>query len=288
MSAPEAATFSEAWLALREPADLRARSATLEETLARCLRRHPAQRIVDLGAGSGSNLRALAPRLGPRQHWTLVDHDDLLAEAARARLVAFADAARTEGDALVLTLGPREIRVDFAMADLAADPGAALAFGAHLVTAAAFYDLVSADWCASFARRLAGSGIVVHAALTCDGRDSWHPPHSADAAIAAAFRAHQGMDKGFGPAAGAEAGAVLAAALERSGYAATCADSPWRLGPQDHALIAELARGTAGAAAESGRVDRTVAQDWARARSAAEACVIGHMDLLAVPAGFGA
>lgn len=285
MSLPAGASFSDGWLALREPADHRARSAALETALAHHLSRHPIQRIVDLGAGTGSNLRALAPRLGPRQRWTLLDHDGALAAAARARLAAFADAARAEGDSLLLTLGAREIRVDFAIADLAAEPGAGLAFAPHLMTAAAFYDLVSPEWCAHLAGLFADTGILLHAALTCDGRDAWHPPHPADAAIAAAFRAHQGIDKGFGPAAGCDAGGVLKAALERNGYEVTTADSPWRLGPEDRALIAELAQGTAAAAVASGRVSRAVADDWARHRSAATACVICHTDLLAVPRG---
>lgn len=281
----EAATFSAAWLALREPADRRARSAALEATLAGHLARHEEQRIVDLGAGTGSNLRALAPRLGPRQHWTLLDHDRALADAARDALTAWADAAHAEGDTLVLERAGRRIAVAFAAADLAADPGAAHAFRPHLVTASALFDLVSEGWCRRFADALSGSGIVFYTALTCDGRDAWHPPHPADAAIAAAFRAHQGTDKGFGPAAGAEAGAVLAVALAGVGYAVETAPSPWRLGPDDRPLIAELARGTAAATVESGRIDAATALSWAHARTGALACEIGHVDLLAVPRG---
>ncbi|QRG09188.1 SAM-dependent methyltransferase [Xanthobacter dioxanivorans] len=282
---PPAATFSDDWLALREAADHAARSAALEDELARRLAGLEVQRIVDLGAGTGSNLRALAPRLGIRQHWTLLDHDAGLAQAARARLAAFADAAREEEDGLVLRIGPREIRVDFAIADLAADPAAARGFGPHLVTASAFFDLVSGAWCARFAKAFAGSGILLHAALTCDGRDAWMPPHPADAAIAAGFRAHQGTDKGFGPAAGADAARWLGAALAEAGYAVRVADSPWRLGPSERALITTLADGTARAAVESGGVDEATAGDWARHAAEADACTIGHVDLMATPRG---
>ena len=62
---PSPATFSDDWLSLREPADHRSRNMALEAELARQLIDVEEQRIVDLGAGSGSNLRALAPRLGP-------------------------------------------------------------------------------------------------------------------------------------------------------------------------------------------------------------------------------
>ncbi|MFG1378176.1 SAM-dependent methyltransferase [Xanthobacter autotrophicus] len=279
------ATFSDDWLSLREPADHRSRNMALEAELVRHLEDVDAQRIVDLGAGSGSNLRALAPRLGLRQHWVLMDHDGALAQAARARLKAFADSWREAGDTLVLSLGAREIRVDFAIADLARDPAAPRAFGPHLVTASAFHDLVSADWCASFAEGMAGSGILIHAALICDGQDAWAPPHPADAAIAEGFRAHQGIDKGFGPALGPDAAQVLGAALAGAGYDVGQAQSPWRLVPGDRALIKKLAVGTAAAAVESGRVDAASAQDWARHRADADACAIGHLDLLALPHG---
>lgn len=287
MSAPPApaATFSAGWLALREAADHRARNDALEADLARHLAGQKVVRIVDLGAGTGSSLRALAPRLGPRQHWTLLDHDGALEGPARAQLAAFAQGWRAEGQALVLSLSGREVTVEFARADLAADPAAPLAHRPQLVTASAFYDLVSAHWCGRFAAALAGSGVLVHGALTCDGRDSWTPPHPADAAIAAGFRAHQATDKGFGPAAGPDAAAILAAALDQAGYEVSCAESPWRLGPQDGALMAQLAAGTAGAAREAGHVDGATADHWARARAGAQACIIGHLDLLAVPKG---
>lgn len=284
MSEPKAAaTFSAGWLALREHADHRARSGALEAALAVRLAPFAEQRIVDLGAGAGSNLRALAPKLGQRQHWVLVDHDDTLAEAARVSFRATADGWREVGGTLVLDLSGKQVTVEFALRDIAADPAAPLAFRPHLVTASAFYDLVSADWCRRFAATFAGSGIVLHAALTCDGRDGWSPPHPADEAIARAFRAHQGTDKGFGPAAGADAGLILGAALAGAGYHVETADSPWRLDAGDAGLIAELAKGTAQAAMESGRVSPEIAADWRQSREMAAGCIVGHMDLLAMP-----
>lgn len=280
-----AATFSAGWLALREPADHRARAAALEAQLAARLVHVPEQRIVDLGAGSGSNLRALAPQLGPRQHWVLVDHDDTLAEAARTAFRGFADGWREDDGRLVLDLAGKEVAVEFALRDIAADPAAPLAFRPHLVTASAFYDLVSADWCRRFAAAFARSDVLVHAALTCDGRDAWSPPHAADAEIAEAFRGHQGTDKGFGPAGGADAAGILAAALAAVGYVVETADSPWRLDAGDRQLIAALAKGTAQAAVESGHIPAEVAADWHQARAMAQGCVIGHVDLLAVPRG---
>lgn len=280
--------FSESWLALREPADAAARNAALEASLAAALPQDGEVRIVDLGAGTGANLRALAPRLGARQRWVLLDWDTSLADGARRRLAAFADHCEEEGDALVLHRGGRRIAVHFVPCDLAADPAAPFAHAPHLVTASAFYDLVSGTWCRRLAEAAARHGALVHAALTCDGRDAWTPAHPADAAVFAAFRAHQGGDKGFGPAAGPEAPAVLARALEVVGYSVTMAGSPWVLDESRRALIAALADGTAAAAAETGRVAQEELKAWRDARGAVAHCTIGHMDLLALPKPPGA
>lgn len=276
--------FSPDWLALREAADRRARSPVIDGAVAAALAAHDKPRICDLGAGTGASLRALAPLLGPRQHWVLMDHDPALAAAARATLAGQADAAREDGADLLLDWGGRALRVSFAAADLAADPAAPLAFAPHLVTASAFYDLASAAWCRAFAAAMAGAEVMVHAALTCDGRDAWLPPHPADAAVHAAFQAHQTRDKGFGPAAGPTAGAALAGALTDAGHVVMIDESPWQLGADDRALIAALAAGTAGAAREQGGVAPDDLAAWEAARRQAAFCRIGHVDLFARPA----
>ncbi|MEP9351854.1 SAM-dependent methyltransferase [Xanthobacter sp. KR7-225] len=275
--------FSPDWLALREDADRRARSAAIDAAVAAALAAFPEPRICDLGAGTGASLRALAPLLGPRQHWVLVDHDPALAAAARRVLAAQADAARPDGADLVLDWGGRELRVSFAAADLAADPAAPLAFAPHLVTASAFFDLASARWCRAFAGAMAGASVMVHAALTCDGCDAWSPPHPADAAVHGAFRAHQARDKGFGPAAGPAAATILAEALTAAGHAVMIDESPWRLDAGDRALIAALAEGTANAAREHGGVPPDDLASWEAARRQAASCRIGHVDLFARP-----
>ena len=72
------------WLALREPADAEARSGRA--------RRHPRDRtcprpalvVHDLGCGTGSMARWLAPRLDGPQRWVLHDRDaELLDRASR-------------------------------------------------------------------------------------------------------------------------------------------------------------------------------------------------------------
>ncbi|MEP9365773.1 SAM-dependent methyltransferase [Xanthobacter sp. VNH20] len=283
--------FSAQWLALREPADVAARHAGLAADLALRLARHAGgaeseQRIVDLGAGTGSNLRTTAPLLGPRQSWRLLDHDPALLEEARAALAAWGAeqgmAVQSAGSRLVLEGKGRHIAISFAQADLAEGLDAIGTGEPHLVTASAFFDLVSAAWIARFAAQVAQQGALFYTVLTCDGRDAWHPGHAADGEIARAFQAHQARDKGFGPAAGPQASTLLAEAFQRQGYGTREESSPWRLGPREGHLVAALAEGTAGAAAQTGLLAEETVSVWLNARRHA-GCEIGHADLLAWP-----
>ncbi|MBX9932099.1 MAG: class I SAM-dependent methyltransferase [Methylobacterium sp.] len=277
--------FSPSWLALREPADHAARDSGLVADLSRALAGRDDVAILDLGCGTGSNLRGLAPHLGPDQTWRLVDHDPVLLAAARARLTDWADAAETAEDGVILTKMHSRIAVTFTALDLSAGLGADIVGAADLVTAAALFDLVSRDWLDELADSVASAGSVFYTSLSYDGTETWSPPHPADGAIHEAFLAHQAGDKGFGPAAGPKATADLAEAFARRRYTVSTALSPWHLGPRQSALIGELAKGKAVAAAEEGSVEHERVRDWATNRRLTKTrVVIGHVDLLAVPA----
>ena len=77
--------FSPDWLALREPADAAARSAELAAAAARAVDPDRLLVVHDLGCGTGSMGRWLAPRLPGPQAWVLHDHDaELAAQAAQS------------------------------------------------------------------------------------------------------------------------------------------------------------------------------------------------------------
>ena len=277
--------FSAAWLALREPADHRARNAAVRDAAIGHLAGKAAPRLVDLGCGSGSKLRALAPHLPSGQIWRLVDADPLLLQAAREALTLWADRAEpAEGGALMLLREGKRIEVQFEQADLARDLGAVLDRPADLVTAAAFFDLVAPDWLALFCEALVKRRLPLFTVLTYDGVERWTPPHPADATVLAAFHAHQTSDKGFGAAAGPGAFALMERAFQQAGWRVVAGQSAWRLTEaQEAPLIAALAEGAAGAVAETGLVAPTDVASWLAARRVAQTCEIGHMDLFAAP-----
>lgn len=273
--------FSPEWLALREPVDHRSHDPKLAAHVVQHLAANSESRIVDLGCGTGSNLRALAPQLGLRQSWTLVDYDARLLTAARDRLIAWADGTTDCRVGVILHKNDREIAVRFRQADLVRDLDAALGEAADLITASALFDLCSTQFIERFAEAVASRRAAFYSVLTYDGVQTWQPEHPADNAMRQAFIAHQKTDKGFGISAGPDAPASLATAFRTAGYTVEEADTPWRLGPADSSLIADLATGFAGAIEETGRIDAKTIGAWhAITRTAA---IVGHTDTLALP-----
>jgi len=254
--------FTADWLALREPADRRARSAALIARAAMLLGDAAAPVVCDLGAGTGAAARAFAPAFPASTQWVFVDSDP-------ATLAVAAASGRT-----VCT-------------DLAAAP-AAWPSDCALVTATALFDLAAPGWIDRLAGALAADRLPLLACLTYDGTIEIAPEHPGDAEMIAAFNAHQRLDKGLGgPAAGPDAAATLADAVRRRGYRIWEAATPWRLAREaDAALIEATLDGWAGAAAETGRVTPRAAAEWRAARAGAtERLVIGHRDIFAAPPG---
>ena len=278
-------SFSPEWLALREPVDHVSRSHRVADAVERHFAGRAKVRVLDLGCGTGSNLRASYALLPDEQDWLLVDHDPALLEAARTRLAAWGDGAR-EGDALLCRRDGKRIAVRFRQADLSAGIGGLPTAAADLVTASALFDLIGAEWIGRFAGEVAAANAAFYTVLTYDGRDAFTPAHPADADVIATFAAHQGGDKGFGPAAGPRAPRVLAEAFAAAGYRVVEDDSPWRLGADQAGLARELVGGIAQAVIEAG-LPRAEAEGWRdfRLKHLEEGRIVtGHTDIFACPA----
>lgn len=282
--------FTACWLDLREPFDAAARSATVAAALAELPRCGAALRVVDLGAGTGANFRYLAPRLGGRQEWLLLDHDPALLAAVPERLQAWATARggamREDGDALELAVDGCAARVVPRRADLAMEP-LPLA-GAQLVTASALLDLVSAEWLDALLASARAEGAAALFALTYDGEMAWRPPDDGDALVRTLVNRHQRTDKGFGPALGPAAVDRAAARLRGLGYDVRVGRSDWVMGRDARSVQHALVDDWSGAARAMASSHRDAVDAWRRRRLAridagASSLVVGHQDLLALP-----
>ena len=257
------AGFSADWLALREPADHAARSAALTRALLEELPLDRPLRILDLGAGSGSNLRYLTTEPKIRSEWLLVDHDPSL----------LAGVQQTPG-------------VEVRCLDLASLDDRRIFAGRDLVTASALLDLVSESWLTTLAERCAEAGAAVLFALSYDGRIVCSPEDGQDAAIVALVNAHQRTDKGFGRALGPDATDVAARCFTERGYRVRRERSDWILPPASAELQRQLIDGWAQAAIDMAPERAAIINDWRTRRLAhvdanRSEIIVGHEDLLA-------
>ena len=264
--------FSADWLALREPYDARARNPAVLDAVVASLKRYPSVRIVDLACGTGSTLRAVAPRLSGSQKWRLVDNDlGLLARATA-------------------TTHPAGVAVAGVPLDLNRDLEAVLDGPVDLITTSALLDLVSEAWLERLAVEVAARAIPIYAALSYDGRIEMAPTDSFDAEIVTAVNAHQRTDKGFGPALGPAAASFAIARFEKLGYAITHGASDWVIGSDDREFQMEIFAGWAGAARETGDLSLADTVAWLTRRRDAVAAGrssirVGHVDVFARPTG---
>ena len=285
--------FSADWLSMREPFDAAARATSLVAELRRHIPRGTSAtpfEVVDLGAGAGSNLRYLAPRLGGEQQWRLVDHDRALLHAAvvktRAWAASHSAVVSPAGATLTLRAADFACRVSGEPRNLAGDAlvGLTLPTGG-LVTAAALLDLVSTRWLEALAARCEATRAAVCLALTYDGRMVCTPDEPEDAMALDLFNRHQRLDKGFGPALGPTAAGAAEQALSKRGFRVLTERSDWEVGPQHTAMQLSLLDGWLAAALEIAPEQTTPLTAWHRRRrthveGGRSRLVVGHVDLV--------
>ncbi|MFI9824345.1 class I SAM-dependent methyltransferase [Streptomyces sp. NPDC052013] len=265
--------YAPEWLQLREPADAEARAHELLDPLRIRLANQPRRSeglvVHDIGCGTGSMGRWLAPHLDGAQHWILHDRDPyLLHFAAVASPRSSADGSR--------------VTVETRRGDVARLTPDALA-GASLVTASALLDVLTREDVDALAAACAGAGCPALLTLSVAGRVELTAPHAMDQEITEAFNAHQRRGGLLGP----DAATVAAEAFAARGATVRLHPSPWRLGPEQAALTEQWLRGWVGAAVEERPELKERAEAYLTERL--EACeagelrvVVHHTDLLAL------
>jgi hypothetical protein len=281
------AGFDADWLYWREAADTEARDTGL---LARWLDGLSADgRVVELGAGTGSLLRACLPYLRRPLRWEALEVDsDLIARGAErfGRWAVSHPGWRFEMGEVTRLCGPQgHCQLEWQTIDLAREqPNLA---GVSAIAASAWGDLVSWRWAADFAAQAAASGTdSLYLALNVIDGAQCLPQQPLDRALDRAFSAHMRRDKGFGPALGGGALPGWSAALSRAGYRVDTACSAWSLGPAYPLLTAAWLEGYVKAACEQNPRLAEEAGAWLRERraqlaSGALRIRIVHGDLLA-------
>ncbi|MET9848062.1 class I SAM-dependent methyltransferase [Streptomyces ossamyceticus] len=272
--AAEGHQYAPQWLELRESADAAARASDLLDPLrirlANLPRRATGLVVHDLGCGTGSMGRWLAPRLDGAQQWVLHDQDPALLRLAIER------APRAGADGSPVTVTTRRGDIGRLTADDLA--------GASLVTASALLDVLTREEIETLAGACADAGVPALLTLSVVGRADLAPAHPMDQEIAEAFNAHQRASELLGP----DAITVACEAFAQRGATVRVHPSPWQLDDRHIALTEEWLRGWVGPACEQRPELTERAEAYLRDRLAA--CAAGelrvtlhHSDLLALP-----
>jgi trans-aconitate methyltransferase len=258
------------WLTLRRAADHRAReaSAPLLADLAPALAAEGrVVQIVDVGAGTGSNLAWLASRLPFAQRWVLVDHDAALIDAVDADV-------------------PREVvEVTRRVATLGELGEVVSGDDSALITCAALLDLLTPEDAAVLTDAIVRAGGVALLSLSVTGEVAIDPSHPGDAAITDAFDAHQRRDGILGP----DAAAHMADLLRGRGCRVDVVETPWQLAATGEApLVRRYLADRAAAAVEHDAALATLAAEWLAARESdvdagALTVRVGHADIRCLP-----
>ncbi len=257
------------WLGLREEADAAARSTELVARVGQYIDGRPSVVIHDLGCGTGSMGRWLAPKLAGQQHWIMYDRDEeLLGEASAGTVDTSADGA--------------PVTVEVRRCDITRLTAADIV-GGSLVTGSALLDLLTAAQVERVVAACVGAGCPALLTLSVDGRVDLMPADPLDAEIAAAFSAHQRRRWRLGP----DAVEVAVDAFARRGAATLVRPSPWRLGSESLDLLAAWLDAWLDAACEQRPALAGPATAYAARRVAQIAegrldVVVHHNDLLAL------
>ena len=261
------------WLALREPADAAARAVDLADALLPLLPASRPLRVHDLGSGTGSMARWLAPRLPGPQHWVLHDRDDdLLARAAAYEPPVAADGAPVT----VETRHSDVTRLELPDADL--------------LTASALLDMMTGQDLERFVAGCARASCPSLVTLSVVGRVDLEPADPLDVPVRDAFNAHQRRTLGEHALLGPDAAALAVTLFREHGHDVAVRPSPWRLGPEAADLAVEWLTGWVSAAVEQRpdlwpEIGAYTDRRLAHARSGNLSVTVHHEDLLSVPGG---
>lgn len=261
------------WLALREAEDARARSGDLARNVRALLPVGPIT-VHDLGSGTGSMMRWLAPQLPGPQTWVLHDWN--------ARLTAHARDPEPPRD---LSGSPVSIRTRLGeLAELAAGDLA----GASLVTASALLDVLTSREAHAIVTACVAVGAPTLLSLSVVGEVELRPRDPHDLLVESAFNAHQRREVHGRRLLGRYGAPIVRGLFAEAGWKVRTARTSWRLDDRDPRLLAEWFDGWVDAAEEQSPALREHGAAYRELRRAQAdrgelSVVVYHLDLLAWP-----
>lgn len=274
--------ISPQWLGQRRLADHRSReqAADLLEALNTHLKSvtvagEPVT-VIDVGAGTGSNLAWLASRLSCAQRWILVDHDTQV-------LSALEHPEELDGVEEIIQVVGTVQDLPALVQELTGGRGPLL------ITCSALLDVLSTADVEALAETISGPAAAPTTAallsLSVTGEVDFSPAHQHDESMAAAFNAHQRRNGLLGP----DAVDAVVPALGQRGARTALRSTDWQLDQDEDVLVEQYIRERAEVAVEHDPGLEDAAKVWVEDRrrqlAAGQLRVrVGHTDVLSLPA----
>jgi hypothetical protein len=264
---------SSEWLALREPEDADTRSRDLALASAALLPDGPIT-IHDLGSGTGSMMRWLAPLLPGPQTWILHDWNaDLIEQAVDGAHPLDRDNSAVSVNSQTGNLA------DLRPTDLA---------GASLVTASALLDVLTSRETHAIVSACVGARCPALLSLSVTGDVRLSPRDELDAVFEQAFNAHQLREANNRRQLGRHAAPIARGLFTQAGWRVRESTTVWRLDHRLAGLLREWFEGWVDAAVEQDPTLRAEAERYRGLRLAQIdrgelVAHVRHLDLLAWP-----
>ena len=267
------------WLALREPEDAAARSLDLARAAAALLTEGPVS-VHDLGSGTGSMMRWLAPLLPGPQRWFLHDWSTILTGQAMTQ------ARPSDRDNSEISIcGRTGNLIDLSAKDLV---------GASLVTASALLDVLTSPEIHTIVGACIAAEVPALFSLSVTGGVHFDPSDHRDAAFENAFNAHQLSDANGRRQLGRYGAPIASGLFAEAGWQVRQTTTQWRLDHHQSDLLGKWFCGWVDAAVEQEPQLRTEADRYRRDRLAqielgelgelgGLRVLVDHVDVLAWP-----
>ena len=261
------------WLALLEPADAAARSLELALVVAELLPDGPIV-VHDLGSGTGSMMRWLAPVLPGPQTWFLHDWNADLTEQAINHGRPF-----DRDNAQISVFGRSGNLADLSLDDVA---------GGSLVTASALLDVLTSDEIHTIVAVCVAAHTPALLSLSVTGGVRLNPRDELDTVFVNSFNAHQSRHANGRRQVGRHAVSIASRLFAEAGWQVRQSSTPWRLDHRQPGLLSEWFSGWIDAAVEQEPHLREKADRYRQGRAAQIdrdelTAHVDHVDLLAWP-----
>lgn len=283
--------FDPNWLQERYRFDEEARNKQLEWTCVNQFAFRDHLQIVDLGSGTGANLRYYLEQFPQNQSWYCVEEDIALKvpfwEHARQMAIDLDYAIEQEGELMKLTKPGHEVLIHFVHGNLLKVDELVDLLRTDLVLANAVFDLFSKEQFATLVQVLSHHSLSMLFTLNYVGMD-FSPSTEADDHYIGQYNAHmqreQAFGRGMGPASSREMEAVLKEALAQ----VEVGESLWQIGNQEQVMMGFLLGFFEGALSDwwDDEAEKIALEKWLleKKQQVAEealAAEVYHLDILA-------